>query len=109
MIGDRPIGVSNIDVSANPSTPSGERAITELDVLNAESLALVSLQPLPGLIGQRNGVVDSPPSSMLHPVWLKVRASKIRMRFSMNPPWTVLRQPYPDIAGWSRNVEEYTG
>jgi hypothetical protein len=59
-IGDRPIGVSNVDGSADPSTPSGEWAITELDVLDAEKLSLVSFQPLPGLIGQRNGIVELP-------------------------------------------------
>jgi hypothetical protein len=59
-IGDRPIGVSNVDVSADPSTPSGERAITELDILDAERLSFISLQPLPGLIGQQNGLIGVP-------------------------------------------------
>lgn len=86
MIGDRPIGVSNVDVSADPSTPSGERAITEPNVLDAEKLSLVSFQPLPGLIGQRNGIVEPPSSSMLQPVWVRAKINRINVRFSMNSP-----------------------
>lgn len=85
-IDDRAIGVADFDVSSDLPAPGGERTITKLYVLNAESLSLVSLQPLPGLIGQRNGVVVPPPSSMLHPVWARARINKIKARFSMNPP-----------------------
>ena len=60
-IGDGSIGVSNVDFSSDLSAPGGERAIAELDILNAERLSLISLQPLPGLIGQQNGLVGVPP------------------------------------------------
>ena len=57
MTGD---GAANLDVSSDLPASSGERAITEFHVLNAESLFCVSLQPLPELIGQRSGDVVAP-------------------------------------------------
>jgi hypothetical protein len=60
-IGDRPIGIADFNVSADLPVPGGEGTIAEFDVLNAERLSLVSLQPLPGLVGQRNGLVGVPP------------------------------------------------
>jgi len=60
-IGDSSIGVADFDVSADLPTPGGERAIAELDVFNAKKLSLMLLQPLPGLIGQQNGLVGAPP------------------------------------------------
>lgn len=59
-IGDRPIDVSNFDVSPDLPAPGGEGTVAEFDVLNAERLSLVSLQPLPGLVGQQNGLVGVP-------------------------------------------------
>jgi hypothetical protein len=59
-IGDRPIGIADFNVSADLSAPGGEGTIAERNVFNAKKLSLVLLQPLPGLIGQRNGIVESP-------------------------------------------------
>jgi hypothetical protein len=59
-IGDRAIGVADFDVSSDLPAPGGERAIAELDVFNAKKLSLISLQLLPGLIGQQNGLVGVP-------------------------------------------------
>lgn len=86
MVGDSPIGVADFDVSSDLSAPGGERAITELNVLNAEKLSLVLLQPLSGLIGQQNRLVGVPPSSILHPYWVRARTNRISARLSMNPP-----------------------
>jgi hypothetical protein len=58
----------DFDVSSDLPVPGSERAIAELNVFNSKKLSLISLQFLPGLIGQQNGLVGSPPSSMLHPV-----------------------------------------
>ena len=86
-IGDRPISIFDFDVSADLPTPGGERAITELNVLNAEKLSFVLLQPLPGLIGQQNGLVGVPPlSSMVHPNWARTRIKITRLRFSIISP-----------------------
>jgi hypothetical protein len=61
MVGDSPIGIADFDVSSDLSAPGSERAIAELDILNAERLSLISLQLLPGLIVQQNGLVGVPP------------------------------------------------
>jgi hypothetical protein len=60
-IGDRPIGIADFDVGSDLSAPGSEGAIADFDVLNAESLSFISLQSLPGLVGQRNGVIGPPP------------------------------------------------
>jgi len=60
-IGDSAIGVADFDVSSNLPAPGGERTITELNVFNAKKFSLISLQFLPGLIGQQNGLIDVPP------------------------------------------------
>jgi hypothetical protein len=62
VIGDRAIGVADFDVSSDLSTPGSERAIAELNIFNAKKLSLMLLQPLPGLIGQQNGLVGIPPT-----------------------------------------------
>jgi len=59
-IGDRPIGIADFNVSADLSAPGVEGTIAKLNVFNAKKLSLVLLQPLPGLIGQRNGIVELP-------------------------------------------------
>jgi hypothetical protein len=82
-IGDSAIGVADFDVSSDLPAPGGEGTIADLNVFNAKKLSLVSLQPLPGLAGQQNGIVAPPPSSMLHPDWARARISKIKIRFSM--------------------------
>ena len=60
-IGDRPIGVSNFDVSPDLPAPGGEGTIANRNVFNAKKLSLISLQPLPGLACQQNGIVGPPP------------------------------------------------
>ena len=82
-IGDSAIGVADVNVSSDLPAPGGEGTIADLNVFNAKKLSLVSLQPLPGLAGQQNGIVAPPPSSMLHPDWARARISKIKIRFSM--------------------------
>lgn len=102
------IRVADIDVCFNPAAPSSEGATADFEVFK-EQLLFESLQFLPIFVSQRNGVVGPPPSSILHPVWLRARTNKIRVHFNINPPCTVLRQPYPGIVGWSRNEEEFSG
>ncbi len=63
-IGDSAIGVADFDVSSDLPVPGSERAIAELNVFNAKKLSLVSLQPLPGLVGQQNGLIGSPPPAL---------------------------------------------
>ena len=86
MINDGTVSVPNFNVGFDFSTPSGERAATDFEFLNLKKFPLETLQFLPDLFGQRNGVVGPPLSSMLHPVWARARINKIKVRFSMNPP-----------------------
>lgn len=57
-IDNRPIDITNFDVSADLSAPGSERALTELHVLNGEQFALVPLQPFLRLVSQRDRLVE---------------------------------------------------
>ena len=83
-IGDCPIGIADFNISADLSAPSGKRATVEFDLLNFEKLSFVPFMQLPPVLGHGNQIVSSPPSSMLHSAWVKVRASKIKIKMRFN-------------------------
>ncbi len=61
MVGDSPIGIADLDVSSDLPVPGSKGTVAEFDVLNNKKLSLISLQFLPGLVGQQNGLVGVPP------------------------------------------------
>ena len=58
-IGDRPIGITDFNVSTDLPAPSGESTITELQVLNLQKVSLVPFMQLPTALGHRDQFVGS--------------------------------------------------
>ena len=58
-IGDRPIGMTDFNISADLSAPSGKRATAEFELLNFEKLSFVPFMQLPPVLGHGNQIVES--------------------------------------------------
>ncbi len=57
-IGDRPIGMTDFNISADLSAPSGKRATAEFELLNFEKLSFVPFMQLPPVLGHGNQIVE---------------------------------------------------
>jgi len=60
-IDDSTIGVTDFNISADLSAPSGKRATAEFEVLNFEKLSFVPFMQLPPVLGHGNQIVESSP------------------------------------------------
>jgi hypothetical protein len=58
-IGDRNIGVSNLNIGFEPTIPGGERAVPNFEIFNLERFSLFPFQFLPALVGQGSEFIGS--------------------------------------------------
>jgi hypothetical protein len=61
MVDGLPVGVSNFNVGFNPSIPSSDESLSDLEIFNLEEFPFLPFKTLSGLVGQGSEFIGSNP------------------------------------------------